>query len=322
MEEKQRQYDLEQQTLRQEQEENEAIRRYLIQVESEDAIAKRKELLTLRNDWHLQQTQQEHARERELEFRKLPVNVEGCGVGAAQTFQGEDPLRHERTRLQAMQLREWTEQQLSEKQQRKEQEKEENIQLGTYVADIERLQDQYHQANERERAHVAVELQQYNQHLQEKKQEDARKQSQVEQALNAHDIAHHISSHLVSENPIQAHLNGTDHRVRVDHWKGLSVEQTRHVLSANEQIKADKERQQQAAKQQEQEEARRQGQLNRILAQHEHETQLKKAQQQLDLRQTLDQQTRDALTREQKNAQQARGAVDASFFQAFGKSYR
>ncbi|RLN87419.1 hypothetical protein BBJ28_00023910, partial [Nothophytophthora sp. Chile5] len=51
VEERQRQDAANREAQRASDEEDAAIRRYLLQVESEDALAKRRELLTLRNDW-------------------------------------------------------------------------------------------------------------------------------------------------------------------------------------------------------------------------------------------------------------------------------
>ncbi|TMW61052.1 hypothetical protein Poli38472_014513 [Pythium oligandrum] len=324
IEEKKRQDEADAEEQRRVDEENEAIRRYLIQVESEDALAKRKELMTLRNDWQIHAAERDRVRERDAKERAIPTDPETCGGSAAQKFHGEDPLRLERTRLQALQLKQWTLQQIEEKRQRNAMNADDEMRYANYLADIERMQQTLHEANERERAHTASEIQRFNQMLLNERRDMDSYRHESEQRANANEIQLTLQSNLVSENPLQAQLPGIsmDQRVRVDHWKGFSSQQTKQYLSQNDYLLAERARHAEQHRQQEEEEARRQAELHRLLVEEEHNVQRKKTQQQLEIKQMLDKQTKEAQDREQKNAQQARGKIEPTFFQSFGRSYR
>lgn len=324
IEEKKRQEEADREAQRQEDDENEAIRRYLLQVESEDALAKRKELLTLRNDWRYQAAQHDEARRHEAYVRSIGIDPDTCAPGAAQKFNGEDVLRFERMRMQALQSKQWSLQLQEERRQREDKEQREQAAYMSYLFEIERLQQALHTANERERAQIAAELQRYNQMVLDEKREQERRRQQLEQQQNAQEIQYVLQSNLVSENPHQAALPGVpfDQRVRVDHWKGFSSDQTRQYLSQNDQILAEKARHVEQMRLQQEEENRRQAELQRILAEEEYNSQKKRAQVELEIRQDRERQAREAAEREKKNAEQAHGKFEPSFFQAFGRSYR
>jgi hypothetical protein len=324
VEERKRQEEAERDAQRRADDEDEAIRRYLIHVESEDALAKRKEMLTLRNDWHLQAAERDQARDRDARERAIPIEPETCAPGAAQKFSGEDPQRLERTRLQALQLKEWTLAQMEERRQRKAMDADEENKFAAYVAEIERFQQSLHTATERERAQIALDLQRFNQFLLDEKRDRERRRHVLEQAMNADEIQKTLQSNLISENPLQAQLPGVafDQRVRVDHWKGFSHDQTRRYLAQNDHLLAEKARLQDQARSDEAADARRQTELHRILVEDDHNVQRKKAMEQLAIKEALERQAREAAERELKNAQQARGKIEPTFFQSFGRSYR
>lgn len=324
IEEKKRQEEAEKDAQRQEDEENESIRRYLLQVESEDAHAKRKELLTLRNDWRYQVAQREEAKQQEAYIRSIGIDPDSCAQGAAQKFGGEDMLRQERLRMQALQSKQWSQQLMDERKQREDKEQQEQAAYMSYLFEIERLQQSLHQANERERAQIASEIQRYNQMILDEKREQEQRRQQMEQQQNAQEIQYVLQSHLVSENPHQAALPGVpiDQRVRVDHWKGFSSDQTKQLLSQNDHLLAEKARHMEQMRQQQQDEARRQAELQRILAEEEYHSQKKRAQIELEIKQDRERQIREAAEREKRNTEQAHGKFEPGFFQAFGRSYR
>ncbi|RLN91474.1 hypothetical protein BBJ28_00024435, partial [Nothophytophthora sp. Chile5] len=105
-------------------------------------------------------------------------------------------------------------------------------------------------------------------------------------------------------------------------WKGFSGEQTKHFLSQNDELLADKARRAQQSREQAEEHARGQRELQRVMAQEEHLAQQRRAQMELDVRATREQQARQAAERETANADRARGKIEPGFFQAFGRSYR
>ncbi|RLN95488.1 hypothetical protein BBJ28_00014424 [Nothophytophthora sp. Chile5] len=324
VEERQRQDAANREAQRASDEEDAAIRRYLLQVESEDALAKRRELLTLRNDWATQTAGVREARAQEAVVRARGIDPDTCAPGAAQKFEGEDAARLERARLQALQLKQWSLDKMADEAQRDARESDAQAAYMAELFAIERLMEELHQGNERERAAAAAEISRFNQRMLNQQRQDGRDRQRRDQEENAREIQLTLQSHLVSENPLQAALPGVpfERRVRVDHWKGFSGEQTKHFLSQNDELLADKARRAQQSREQAEEHARGQRELQRVLAQEEHLAQQRRAQMELDVRATREQQAQQAADREKANADRARGKIEPGFFQAFGRSYR
>ncbi|ETI40281.1 hypothetical protein F441_14189 [Phytophthora nicotianae CJ01A1] len=324
IEERERQNEADREAKRVSEEEDAAIRRYLLQVESEDALAKRRELLTLRNDWDLQTAKIREARAEYIALRALSIDPDTCAQGAAQKFDGEDLARLERIRLQAMQMKQWSIQKMAEDAQRNT---KENADMAAYMAqlfEIERLMQELHEGNERERAAAAAEISRFNQRLLAQQRQDESDRRRQEQEENAREIQLTLESNLVSENPLQATLPGVslDHRVRVDHWKGLSGEQTKYYLRQNDDIMADNARRRQQEREQVEEESRNQREIQRTLAYEEYLTQQRRAQMEMEVRAAQQQQAKQAAEREKSNDDRARGKIEPSFFQRFGRTYR
>ncbi|EEY54132.1 RIB43a flagellar protofilament ribbon protein [Phytophthora infestans T30-4] len=324
IEERERQNEADRDAKRVSEEEDAAIRRYLLQVESEDALSKRREVLTLRNDWDLQTAKIQQARAEFAATRAVSIDPDTCAQGAAQKFDGEDLARLERIRLQAMQMKQWSIQKMAEDAQRNA---HENADMAAYMAqlfEIERLMEELHRGNERDRAAAAAEISRFNQRLLALQRQDESDRRRLEQEENAREIQLTLESHLVSENPLQATLPGVslDHRVRVDHWKGFSGEQTKYFLRQNDDIMAENARRRQQEREQAEGESRAQREIQRTLAHEEFLTQQRRAQMEMDVRATQQRQAKLATEREKSNDDRARGKIDPSFFQRFGRTYR
>lgn len=324
VEERQRQDEAERDAKRASEEEDAAIRRYLLQVESEDALAKRRELLTLRNDWDQQAVEARHARARDAAIRAIGIDPDSCAPGAAQKFEGEDAARLERVRLQALQMKQWSIQKMAEEALRNAHEREALAAYMSQLFEIERLMEELHQGNERERAAAAAGISQFNQRLMAQQRQDESDRRRREQEENAREIQLTLQSNLVSENPLQASLPGVpyEQRVRVDHWKGFSEQQTKYYLRRNDEILDEKARRTQQEREQAEADARTQRELQRTLAQEEYLAQQRRTQMELDVRATRERQAQQAADREKANAERARGKIEPGFFQNFGRSYR
>ncbi|KAL3657437.1 hypothetical protein V7S43_017577 [Phytophthora oleae] len=324
VEERQRQDATDREDKRVSEEEDAAIRRYLLQVESDDAFAKRRELLTLRNDWDQQRAEGRQTRAREAATRGLCIDPDSCAPGAAQKFHGEDVARLERIRLQAMQMKQWSIQKMAEEAQRNANEGAAQAAYMAELIEIERLMEELHRGNERERAAASSEISQFNQRLLAQQRQAENDRRRHEQEEDAREIQLTLDSNLVSENPLQAALPGKsfDHRVRVDHWKGFSGEQTKYYLRRNDEILDEKARRRQQEREQVEEDARNQRELQRTLAQEEYLAQQRRAQMEMDVRVTREQQAQQAAEREKNNDDRARGNIERGFFQRFGWSYR
>ncbi|KAI9979947.1 hypothetical protein PInf_027086 [Phytophthora infestans] len=309
IEERERQNEADRDAKRVSEEEDAAIRRYLLQVESEDAL-----VLTLRNDWDLQTAKIQQARAEFAATRAVSIDPDTCAQGAAQKFDGEDLARLERIRLQAMQMKQWSIQKMAEDAQRNA---HENADMAAYMAqlfEIERLMEELHRGNGAR----------FNQRLLALQRQDESDRRRLEQEENAREIQLTLESHLVSENPLQATLPGVslDHRVRVDHWKGFSGEQTKYFLRQNDDIMAENARRRQQEREQAEGESRAQREIQRTLAHEEFLTQQRRAQMEMDVRATQQRQAKLATEREKSNDDRARGKIDPSFFQRFGRTYR
>ncbi|KAH9162695.1 hypothetical protein LEN26_000829, partial [Aphanomyces euteiches] len=108
--------------------EQEEIRRYLIRVEADEAAQEREEASKLQREWMNQSLTRSERREADIarSIRDISaLDVDKCSVSSAQNFDGEDRMRHDRLRLQAAQVRDWTLNQLSDKEARAQQEMQE-----------------------------------------------------------------------------------------------------------------------------------------------------------------------------------------------------
>lgn len=108
----------------------EAVRRYLTSVEQEAWQLQHTEAIALRADWSTQSSTRGDRIEADLAIpvTQIPAtHAETCSLGAAQLFDGEDTMKKERLRLQALQLRKWTEAQKMEKSAKSAQAKQEDM---------------------------------------------------------------------------------------------------------------------------------------------------------------------------------------------------
>lgn len=324
IEERQRQDEEEYRVKCASEEEDAAIRQYLLQVESKDALAKHHELLTLRNDWDDQSAEVREARKQAAAIRTVGIDPDRCAQGAAQKFDGEDIARLERIRLQAMQMKQWSIEKMAEEAQRHANEKTTQSAYMAQLFEIEQLMEELHRGNEQQRAIASAEISRFNQQLLAQQRQDESDRRRQEQEKDAREIQLTLESNLVSENPVQASLPGVPlgHRVRVDHWKGFSGEQTKYYLRQNDDILADKVRQRQQESEQAEQESQNQRELQRALAMEAYQAQQRQVQSKLDVRATHEQQIKEAAEREKINDLRARGKIEPSFFQRFGRSYR
>ncbi|CCI41849.1 unnamed protein product [Albugo candida] len=314
VDEKKSQEDSDRERQKRSDEEEESIRKYLIQIESEDAHIKRKEILTLENDWKLQCAQRQRVREEENKERTVAIQPESCSLGAAQQFDGEDTMKAERLRLQALQSQNWISEQLRDKQAQQDEVWRQNCEYANYIVEIERLQSEMQQADDKERARIALEIQRYNNLMVEKRKHLENQSLELEKTLEAHEIKMQMDRR--EEYGLSSLGN------RLDHWKGFSVADTRAFLAQNQALLEYKAKEQANGLQKRQQERQQQEEWHRELISREYEMQLKKAHIESDIQQTLGKQARDALEREKRQADRSKGAFEPSFFQAFGRSYR
>jgi hypothetical protein len=83
-----------------------------------------------------------------------PIDAEQCSFGAAQYFAGEDKQAQERKRLQQAQMRQWTTQQMAEKNARSTEEKEDAMRYQQYLNAVNGMRAEI-EANEQKRVRYA-----------------------------------------------------------------------------------------------------------------------------------------------------------------------
>ncbi|OQR88665.1 hypothetical protein THRCLA_10171 [Thraustotheca clavata] len=279
--------------------EQEEIQRYLIRVEADEALQRREEANRLRKEWTTQSLTRNERREADIakstkEF--AAIKVDDCCVSAAQKFDGEDRCRHERLRLQAAQNREWATLQMTEKQARAQAERDETRAYADTMANVSRLQFEAETEYDREKAKQALEVRKFNEAMLNQQRQASFRAKQRNQEMNNDEILSTVTSALVSETPLQAKLD-VPHRVRVDHWKGLSNEEARAVINANDNLLQLKQAKRDADKEAMIEEARQQDILRRQMTEYEYEAEKKRVQQTLEVQETLRRQAEEAKER-------------------------
>ncbi|OQR96572.1 hypothetical protein ACHHYP_15137 [Achlya hypogyna] len=304
--------------------EQEDLRRYLIRVEAEETLARRDEAAKLRRDWAAQSLSRHERKEADI-ARSIkdqpPLNVDACNISSAQKFDGEDRGRHERHRLQAAQCRDWTQLQLQERQQRAQAEADDARAYADTMAHVSRLQHEAETDYEREKTKQALEVRRFNEALAAQQRHDGLRAKARTHDMDQSEICATLTSALVSENPLQAKLD-VGHRVRVDHWKGLSPEEAKAVVLSNERLLAANQAKRDADKEAEMEEARRQEQLRRQMAEYEHDAEKRRVYHTLEVQQTLKRQAEEAKERERRQKDLSQGKIEKGFFNSFGTSFR
>ena len=122
----------------------EEIRTYLAHIQQEEAQKKWNDQVKLQQEWKSQLNQRGLRKEADLArsvMNEPPIKPEECGLGAAQAFDGEDPLKKERERLQALQLKNWTEQQIKEKEAKKAAEIQQDKDYAATISQVVKYQD-------------------------------------------------------------------------------------------------------------------------------------------------------------------------------------
>eukprot|EP00697_Spironema_sp_BW2_P002357 gnl/Spiro4/13153_TR6972_c0_g1_i1.p1 gnl/Spiro4/13153_TR6972_c0_g1~~gnl/Spiro4/13153_TR6972_c0_g1_i1.p1 ORF type:complete len:413 (+),score=146.15 gnl/Spiro4/13153_TR6972_c0_g1_i1:86-1240(+) len=220
-------------------------------------------------------SQQFHAR-REFDLndpqhlrKDLPARIGDddprCGVSSMQKFEGEDLTAGERTRLQRAQAKHWSQQQMTEKLERKREEDELERRHAQYVHDVheytcgvaedQRLEKADHNRRVRD-ANLA----------QAAARAEAERQAKMEsfrQDLNQ--IEYQMNSDLLTENPDLARSRLGAHRINPMQFKGLRPDQHQQILNDQHSQRNELQTRRERAKQEEAAYARNQAQISRGL---------------------------------------------------------
>lgn len=302
----------------------EEIRRYLNHIEQEQELKRRRESEQLRRDWQDQSLRRPERREADLAIPTVanpPIDADACGPGAVQKFDGEDPLKRERERLQALQLRDWVTAQKAEKEQRKKDEIAQDLSYAATVSNIVEFQTLQETEIANEKAHREMVLKNDNKRLAFEKQMRKSQELQLEKQAESYEVAQTANSALLTEDPNQAQstLPG---RVRRDHWKGMAKEQVTKIALSNSELIQEKQSRVEKEKEKDAEYAKQQELYKRYMEEAEFANDRRQNQLNQLTTETLAQQVEQAKEREENQKRMSHGEIKSGFFDGFGTSYR
>ncbi|ETV95216.1 hypothetical protein H310_11136 [Aphanomyces invadans] len=302
--------------------EQESIRRYISRVEADEAAQRHEEAVRLRQEWLSQSLTRGERREADIARKEMSaLNVDDCSVASAQKFDGEDLGRHERRRLQASQVREWTQSQIAAKNAKASDDKERDRHYDETMRGVSDLQQQAEADYERERAKQALEVRRYNEAMANALKEQGVAQHELNDIIDRSEILATVQSDFLSENALQAKL-ANPNRVRVDHWKGLSKDEVKKIVLSNNDLLTAKQKRHCLEKESELLQHQAEDGIRRQLIEIDYDAEKQKAQTQLEIQQTLKRQALEAKEREKKQKEQSQGKIEKSFFNSFGRSFR
>lgn len=251
------------------------------------------------------------------------IDLDSCGVASLQIFQGEDQSFKVRRKSQQRQLTSWIEQQIKEKEARKD---KENKNAKAYDEMVLKRDDEccmLAQDKEAEHAQIRRDIKEDN--LARARNKSSREEK--EQQLSAQEElkqAHFLSSDpFLSEDMSVSQSAIAKHRFRPDHFKGFGKNRTLEIVrDGNDRVLSE----QRSAKQREEDEEKKWSEYQNSLLQHEElEEQNKQAQYEEHVAKlSSDIQTqREELRKKQEMMRADKfGAIGQGFFQGFGTSCR
>lgn len=189
---------------------------------------------TIKSEWG------DHAAHRAEEERiaaiTRPVKPDGCGMSAAQKFDGEDADFGERSGQQGKMVQSWLVQQMEEKRQRKDEEDDEFARYAQYEAFVAAQRgDMERDESQRRAQHRAAVAAANRSDAAARRNADAADRAKIA-ALERGEVRARLTDPDLIETTSTAKSRLGDHRYRPDHFKGLATEQVRGIIASNEKI--------------------------------------------------------------------------------------
>ena len=202
------------------------IVRVLEKNESDDRARKMAEMAQLRDDLLA------HAKEPKNSCDKMgnPIDPEQCSAGAAQYFSGEDKLREQRVRMQQAQMRQWTSQQIAEKNARTVEMKEETLRYDQYLSAVDQVRGQMEDSTNRSAAARRLDVRKMNEERAIEQAANKREAAQLNERLNQMEADHAAKSAFLNEETDYGKSALADYRVRPDSFKGYNESQVRREM--------------------------------------------------------------------------------------------
>lgn len=286
------------------------------------------DLQNFRSSYQHQGTRREfdlnNPQERKLE---RPARVsdadENLSVSGMQKFHGEDLGHAARVAAQKQQMRDWNMQQAAEKKAREHAEKQADQIWAARQFEVDSMKGQLERAQRDQRNAQQIALAEYNLALAQSKRDKQRSAQVGDVQDSIEEIQNNLSSDILNENPAQAQSYFQQHRVRRDHYKGMSDAERRHYL---EEIGRQQQELQQKKVQEKESDQQWEGfsaQVRHMGELHEQQIEQKRQQLRKELASTHQQQAAEQKAKlEYLNKQVYQNELEPSYFASFGTSSR
>jgi len=167
------------------------------------------------------------------------VQKNKIGVSSLKIFDGEDLTYGDRKRIQALQQKDWIEQQIREKQEKLRAEKEAESNFAQQTLQLNEMRhslenDFQHRQKTMQKAYM-----ENNRTLAKEKADRDRTAKLMEESEKQNHMNHNTANDFYTENTATCQSELAPHRVIPYHWKGMNEHQRNQIL--NEQDKQRKE---------------------------------------------------------------------------------
>lgn len=283
-------------------------------------------------EWKRQQRMAKYAPDYELRDKdalkkQLPARMGDAdprlGPSSMQMFTGEDLKEADRRALQQKQMREWCMEQNTLKRAGKIREYEDELAYRRYLEHIEELRKAADAAAaEAEAARIKANKLE-NDRLAMEAAEARKRAKEEEEAANAAEIARTVEGGILSEDPADARSALGPHRIRRDHYRGMSAAQVAAYREAQAEQRRRAAERKAAEKAEDIEDARRQRDQLRAAARLEAQQAAQAAKEKAQYAAALAQQRKAFEARAARERKEAlEPAFTDGFFGGFGQSDR
>ena len=294
------------------------VLRILENNEAESRAAKMAEMNALREDLLAQAQRPKNTCEK----MGTPIEPEECSTAAGQYFAGEDQAKGERIRQQQAQMRQWTHQQIAEKQARSAEIKEDSVRYHQYLTAVDQMRAEMEDA---EKARVKSEkmmVRAMNEARASEVADTKAADKELNDKLNEMELKHVMESPFINEETDFGKSAVSDYRVRPDHFKGYSKDQVRYIFKENEVVLDAHKKAKQEAVDVEKAWGKHQAAVTYMMEQNE---QSQKVQRDYVNKLQAEDIARQRLVQAEKKVQAEKdrfGSIDGGFFKGFGNSCR
>lgn len=301
-----------------------AIARYLDQQEAKEAQERRHFVQDLASEWHsMTEEKQKREMEEKEEDKKLARDLlssdtSHVGKSALLNFSGEDFFHEERERMKKQQMNQWIREQMRERNQFQQKEKEEDEQQASFMQSVVHVRERLDREDQERHRQFLLQVKEENKKLAEERQEREDKQRERDDMLARQEIEQNIHSPMLSEERISTF---SPHFSR-DAFRGFSQAQVRSIFKENQRQEEARRRKEEIDREEDEQFQDTMGSVNRYLDWQDRQERNEKERLKQEYLEGLRQQMEEQKQRKEKEREEKFGTVNEDFFNAFGKSAR